>query len=99
MVDVGDPVDEPHDRALERLGSAAPVCVRIPSQTSCVRFRSARDPERLLVVTEAPPEAALHCGVEGVLARVPERRVAHVVTEADRLDEVLVQPQRAGDDA
>ena len=28
-----------------------------------------------------------------------ERRVAHVVAEADRLDEVLVQPKRAGDDA
>ena len=37
--------------------------------------------------------------VERFLARVPERRVTHVVPEADRLRQVLVQPQRAGDDA
>src|SRR4029079_5046539 len=37
--------------------------------------------------------------VERLLARVPERRMAEVVAEADRLDEVLVQPERARDGA
>ena len=55
--------------------------------------------ERLLVVAEASPEALVHGRVERVLARMPERRVAHVVAEADRLDEILVQPQRPRDDA
>ena len=36
---------------------------------------------------------------ERVLARVAERRVAEVVREADGLDEVLVQAQRARDRA
>ena len=36
--------------------------------------------------------------VERRLAGVPERRVARVVAEPDRLGQVLVQPQRARDD-
>ena len=47
------------------------------------------------------PEAAFVAEklVERRLARVAERRVTHVVAEPDRLGEILVQPQRAGDDA
>ena len=48
---------------------------------------------------EVPAESLLQQRVERLLAGVAERRVPEVVTEADRLDEVLVQPQRAGDAA
>ena len=57
------------------------------------------DPQRLLVVAEAAAEALLQRGVERLLARVAEGRMAHVVAEPDRLDEVLVQPQRPRDAA
>ena len=47
-----------------------------------------------------PAAEALACAlVEHRLADVPERRVADVVPEPDRLREVLVQPQRPGDGA
>ena len=45
------------------------------------------------------PKRSLQRLVERVLAGVAERRMAHVVAEPDRLDEVLVQPQRPRDDA
>ena len=50
------------------------------------------DPKALLVV----PERALEERSERLLPEVPERRVAEVVAEGDRLGEVLVQPERAG---
>ena len=46
-----------------------------------------------------PPKRSRERRVERLLAGVAERRVAGVVAEPDRLDEILVQPQRAGDDA
>ena len=55
--------------------------------------------QRLLVVAEAPAEALLQRLVERLLAGVAERRMAEVVAEPDRLGQVLVQPQRPGDDA
>ena len=82
-------------------------CLRIPSRVSNVRLRPAKarvallelidDAQRLQVVLEAAEVA--HALVERVLARVAERRVAEVVREADRLDEILVQAQRARDRA
>ena len=45
-----------------------------------------------------PPNRSRKRGVERLLAGVPERRVPRVVAEPDRLDEILVQPQRARDD-
>ena len=57
------------------------------------------DPQRVLVVAELPAEALLQARVEHRLADVPERRVAEVVTEPDRLGEVLVEAQRASDRA
>src|SRR5690606_26109548 len=54
-------------------------------------------PQRLQVVLEAAPFP--HAGVEFVLARVAEGRMAEVVGERDRLDQVLVQPQAARDRA
>jgi hypothetical protein len=50
-------------------------------------------------VAKAAPEALPEHLVEAILAGVSEGRVAHVVAEADRLREVLVQAQRAGDAA
>ena len=50
-------------------------------------------------MAEAAAEPFRERRVERFLAGVAERRVPHVVTEADRLDEILVQAQCAGDDA
>ena len=50
-------------------------------------------------MAEAGPVPLAQAGVERLLARVAERRMAHVVAEPDRLGEVFVQPQRPGDAA
>ena len=74
----------------------------MPSRTGSVRFRRLEhvdDPQRVLVVAEAAAEALAPAAVEHVLADVPERRVADVVPEPDRLDQVLVEPQRPRDRA
>src|SRR5262249_44223109 len=55
------------------------------------------DAQRLEIVLEAAELA--HAIVERVLARVTERRMSQVVGEADRLDEILVQLERARDRA
>src|SRR5205807_8033872 len=57
------------------------------------------DAQRLLVVAEVTPEARVQGVVQRLPPRVPEPRVAHVVTEPDRLDEILVQAQGARDPA
>ena len=80
-------------------GSCSPVCVRIPSQTSCVRLSERAIRSDCSLCRKRRPKRSLQRVVERVLARVAERRVPHVVPEADRLDEILVQPQRPGDDA
>ena len=53
--------------------------------------------QRVLVVAERVPPALAHAGVEHLLADVPERRVAEVVAEPDRLGQVLVEPERPRD--
>ena len=73
---------------------------RIPSRTCSVRFSpsiSLDHAQRVLVVAEAAPPALAHARVEHLLADVPERRMPEVVTEPDRLGQVLVQPERARD--
>jgi hypothetical protein len=55
--------------------------------------------QRVLVVTKAHPEVLFQAVVEHLLADVPERRVPEVVAEADRLHQILVQSQRAGNRA
>ena len=57
------------------------------------------DPQRLLVVSKPPAETFVQRAVERILARVTEGRMAGVVAEPDRFDEILVQAQRARDDA
>ena len=80
-------------------GSCSPVCVRMPSRTSCVRFSRSAIRSDCSLWRKRPPKRSRERGVERLLAGVPERRVAGVVAEADRLDEILVEPERAGDDA
>ena len=98
VVDVGDPVDETNDLPLERLGLAL-AGVREDAVAHLVReVERPRDPERLLVVSEAASEPLLRSLVERVLAGMPERRMPHVVPEPDRLSQILVEAERPGDD-
>ena len=106
VVDVGHPVHQPHDPALERGGQLRagvaqdPVAHRLGEvQAAAVALEHLDDAQGVLVVAEAAPEARLERAVERLLPRVPERRVPEVVAEADRLGEVLVQPQRPCDGA
>ncbi len=99
VVDVRDTVDEPHDLALQR-GGLLRARVREDAVAHLVgEVQVAGDAVGLLVVPEAPPETRVERVVERLLPGVAERRVARVVPEADRLDEVLVQAQRSRDDA
>src|SRR5688500_16149849 len=60
-------------------------------QTRAVLLELLGDPNALLVVPESIGQEAR----EQLLADVTERRVSDVVSKGHRLDEVLVQPQRA----
>ena len=98
MVDVRDPVDDPDDLALAcgrllRSGVREDPIADLRGQVEPLR-----DSKRLLVVPEARAEPLAERLVERLLARMPERRVPRVVAEPDRLDEVLVEPQRTRDD-
>ena len=92
MVDVRDAIDEAHDLAFERRRLLLPGVREDPVADLVGEVEGLRDSERLLVVAKASLEALLHRVVERVLARVAEWRVTHVVTEPDRLGEVLVEP-------
>ena len=75
---------------------------RLPGQVQAVEigvalFQPGHDPQRLGVVVE--PAMLAHAVVERVLARMAEGRVAEIVREGQRLGEILVQPQRAGQGA
>ena len=84
---VGPVVEDPVAR-LQREVQAAPVALQ-----------AVDDAQRVLVVVEAPAGAGLQRGAQGLLAGVPERRVAEVVAERDGLRQVLVEPQGARDRA
>src|SRR5262249_28244911 len=106
VVDVRDPIDETYDLSFERRRLLRPgvrddPVAPLPREVepAPVALEHLDDPQRLLVVPEAAPEALLEALVERLLARVAEGRVAEVVAEADRLDEILVQPQRPRDAA
>ena len=99
VVDVRDAVDEPHDLPLERLGLDVAGVREDPVAHLVREVEALRDPQRLLVVTEPAPEALVEGAVKRVLAGVTEGRMAHVVTEPDRLGEILVEPQGTGDTA
>ena len=106
VVDVGDAVDEAHDLPLERgrlarAGVVEDAVARLHGEVeaAAVALEHLDDAQRLLVVAEAAPEVLGERLVERLLAGVPERRVAEVVAERDRLGQVLVQPQRPRDRA
>ena len=102
VVDVRHAVDHPHDPPLERLRrrraarvARDPVAHLLGQvQPRAVALEMLDDPQRVLVVAKVASEARFQAAVEHLLADVPERRVPEVVAEADRLDQILVQPQR-----
>ena len=107
MVDVGNAVDHPDDPALqgERLRRAARVAddpvahLFREVQADAVPLQAVDHAQRMLVVTEFLTEAPFQAAVEHLLADVPERRMAEVVAQPDRLHQVLVQAQRPGNRA
>ena len=86
---------QPDGRAVLPLRMPADAVPHLPAevQSPPVVFQHVHDPQALLVV----PEPARHQLVQHVLAGVPERRVAKVVPERDRLGQLLVQAQHLGD--
>src|SRR4029079_8274937 len=86
---------------LRRAGVLEDPVAHLPGEVEAatVALELLDDAKRVLVVPESVPAAFADDLVERLLARVPERRMAEVVAEADRLDEVLVQPERARDGA
>ena len=99
VVDVRDAVDDANDLALQSLRLLR-ARVREDAVAHLMgEVEPPRDAQRLLVVAEAPAERCIESVVERLLARVAERRVAGVVTKADRLDEILVEAQRPRNDA
>jgi hypothetical protein len=68
-------------------------------QAPAVALEDVDNAERVLVVPEATAKATTELLIDCILAGVAEGRVPEVVAEADCLDEILVQPERAGDSA
>ena len=80
------------DQALERLpGEIEPVECRVTP------LEAGHDPQRLGIVIEAA--IGRHQPVELLLPGMPERRVAEIVRQGDRLGQILVEPKRPGDRA
>ena len=99
VVDVGDAVDDPDDLALLRRRLLRAGMREDPVADLVREVEASGDPVGLLVVPEAAAEAPSQRLVERLLSRMPERGVAHVVPEADRLDQVFVQAQSPRHDA
>ena len=106
VVDVRDAVDDADDLPLERLRLVGPGVLEdpvahLPGEVEPAAVALERSTTRSeCSLWRKPPAAALAQQlVERLLARVAERRVAEVVAEPDRLDEILVQPQRPRDAA
>ena len=80
------------DQPFERLpGEVEPV------EGGVATLQRGHHSQRLRVVVEAAEGS--QAAVERALAGVPERRVAEVVGERQRLGQVLVEPERAGERA
>ena len=107
VIDVSDAVDHPHDPALERLRLRGAARVAQDSlthllgeiQAFAVPLEVLDDAQRVLVVAKARSKACLQAAVEHLLAYMPERRMPEIVSQPDRLDQVLVQLQRPRDRA
>ncbi len=101
VVQVGDPVGEPHAHRLERRrcrlrpGVVHDPVADLPGevQPAAAVLEHLDDAEGLLGVLEPAAERLR----QDTLADVAERRVAEVVAERDRLGQVLVQPERASE--
>ena len=84
---------------------ALPEWQRMPSRTCSVRFsplhraRASRRRAAIAPSDGTPAEALAQAAIQHVLADVTERRMAEIVTEADRLCQVLVERQRPRDGA
>ena len=103
VVDVGDPVDQPHDPPLERRRLRRPGVIEDPVanrlgqvEPVAVALELVDDAQRVPVVLKAVGTVVAQRLVERLLADVAERRVAEVVPEADRLGQILVEPERPG---
>ena len=106
VVDVGDAVDQLDDpplqgRRLARAGVVEDAVAHLLGQVeaAAVALQHLDHPQRVLVVLEAAAAALAQGRVERLLAGVAEGRVAEVVAEPDRLGQVLVEAERAGDGA
>ena len=106
VVDVGDAVDQLDDpplqgRRLARPGVVEDAVAHLFGEVEppAVALQHVDHPQRVDVVLEPPAAALAQRRVEGLLAGVPERRVAEVVAEPDRLGQVLVEAERSGDGA
>ena len=99
VVDVGDPVDQPDDLALERRRLAGAARSGAGSRRAPPRSGSAPPARRPRAASArcggTRPRSVAPAGVQHVLADVPEGWVPDVMAEADRLHQVLVEPQRA----
>ena len=68
-----------------------------PGNAAIARFEFLGQRQRELIVRK--PAVAREAFVERIFARVAERRMADVVKQGQRLDQVFVQPQRPADRA
>jgi hypothetical protein len=98
VIDVRNAIDDPDDLPLERFGLGVARVLQDPVtdfpgevEPATVAFEEVDDAQRVLVVTERKIKALAQDLVERVLSGVTERRMPEVVTESDRLDEILVQ--------
>src|ERR1035441_3057360 len=107
VIDVGDAVHQADDLALQRrrLRGAPgvaddPVAHRHRQiQAQPLALQRVDDAQRVLVVAEGRSEALPQAAINTVLADVTEWWMAEIVTEADRLHQILVELQRPGDRA
>ena len=106
VVDVGDAVDQLDDPPLQRRRLGRPGVVEDAVahllgevEPLAVALQHVDHPQRVHVVLEAAAAALAQGRVERLLAGVAEGRVAEVVAEPDRLGQVLVEAERAGDGA
>src|SRR5436305_5430048 len=99
VIDIGHPIHETDDLALERRRLGSPTGMThdpvengpVEVETPPVAFQDIDDSQRLLVMAKGGAESLGQATSERVLADVAERRMAQVVAEPDRLDQVLVQ--------
>src|SRR5665811_2152052 len=68
-------------------------------KTTAFSLKYLNYPEALFVMAEARPTVPLQHGIQSALSKVPERRMTQIMTQRDRLREVLIQAQRSSHSA